>query len=154
MEELTSHRKSLVNTAVRHSPTDRTGAPVGARARSDARRPATATCVVNRTLRYRQVEQLLDPGELIRAKRTEILRIAAKHGATNIRVFGSVARGETRAESDVDFLIDAGPVTSSWFPAGLIVDLQDLLGRPVEVVTENGLNPLIKDRVLQEAIPL
>lgn len=109
---------------------------------------------LSHTLRYRQVEQLLDPAELIRSKRAEILRIAAKHGATNIRVFGSVARGETRAESDVDFLIDAGPVTSSWFPAGLIVDLQDLLGRPVEVVTENGLNPLIKDRVLQEAIPL
>ena len=93
---------------------------------------------LSHTLRYRQVEQLLDPVELIRSKRAEILRIAAKHGATNIRVFGSVARGETRAESDVDFLIDAGPVTSSWFPAGLIVDLQDLLGRPVEVVTENG----------------
>jgi predicted nucleotidyltransferase len=100
------------------------------------------------------MEQLLDPAELIRANRAEILRIAAKHGATNIRVFGSVARGEAGAESDVDFLIDAGPVTSSWFPAGLIVDLRDLLGRPVEVVTENGLNPLIKDRVLQEAIPL
>ena len=115
-------------------------------------RPLPAT--LSHTLRYRQVEQLLDPAELIRAKRAEILRIAAKHGAMNIRVFGSVARGETRAESDVDFLIDVGPVTSSWFPAGLIVDLQELLGRPVEVVTENGLNPLIKDRVLQEAIPL
>ena len=100
------------------------------------------------------MEQLLDPAELIRAKRAEILRIAAKHGATNIRVFGSVVRGEARAESDVDFLIDAGPVTGSWFPAGLIVDLQELLGRPVEVVTEKGLNPLIRDRVLQEAIPL
>jgi predicted nucleotidyltransferase len=100
------------------------------------------------------MEQLLDPSQLIRAKRAEILRITAKHGATNIRVFGSVARGETRAEGDVDFLIDAGPVTSSWFPAGLIVDLQDLLGRPVEVVTENGLNPLIRERVLEEAVPL
>lgn len=100
------------------------------------------------------MEQLLDPAQLIRAKRDEILRIAAKHGARNIRVFGSVARGEARAESDVDFLIDAGPVTSSWFPAGLIVDLQDLLGRPVEVVTEKGLNPLIRDRVLEEAVPL
>jgi predicted nucleotidyltransferase len=100
------------------------------------------------------VEQLLDPSELIRAKRDEILRIAAQHGARNIRVFGSVARGEARPESDVDFLIEAGPVTSSWFPAGLIVDLQDLLGRPVEVVTENGLNPLIRERVLEEAVPL
>lgn len=100
------------------------------------------------------MEQLLDPAELIRAKRDEILRIAAKHGARNVRLFGSVARGEARPESDVDFLIDAGPVTSSWFPAGLIVDLQDLLGRPVEVVTENGLNPLIRERVLEEAVPL
>ena len=100
------------------------------------------------------MEQLLDPAELIRAKRDEILRIAAKHGARNVRLFGSVARGEARPESDVDFLIDAGPVTSSWFPAGLIVDLQDLLGRPVEVVTENGLNPLIRERVLEEAAPL
>ena len=100
------------------------------------------------------MEQLLDPAQLIRAKRDEILRIADKHGARNIRVFGSVARGEARPESDVDFLIDAGAVTSSWFPAGLVVDLQDLLGRPVEVVTENGLNPLIRDRVLEEAVPL
>jgi predicted nucleotidyltransferase len=100
------------------------------------------------------VEQLLAPAELIRAKRAEILRIAAKHGAMNIRVFGSVARGEARAESDVGFLIDVGPVTSSWFPAGLIVDLQELLGRPVEVVTEKGLNPLIRDRILEEAVSL
>ena len=115
--------------------------------------PSIATCGIVHTLKYRQVEQLLD-AQLIRAKREEILRIAAKHGAQNIRVFGSVARGEARAESDIDFLIDAGPVTSSWFPAGLIVELQDLLGRPVEVVTEKGLNPLIRDRVLKEAVPL
>src|SRR5260370_14120003 len=100
------------------------------------------------------MDHALERAELIGDKRDEILRIAAKHGARNIRVFGSVARGEARAESDVDFLIDAGPVTSSWFPAGLIVDLQDLLGRPVEVVTEKGLNPLIRDRVLEEAMPL
>jgi predicted nucleotidyltransferase len=109
---------------------------------------------LSRKLRYRRVEQLLDPVQMIRAKRDEILRIAAKHGAHNIRVFGSVARGEARAESDVDFLIEAGQVTSSWFPAGLIVDLQDLLGRPVEVVTEKGLNSLIRERVLEEAVPL
>ena len=100
------------------------------------------------------MEQLLDPAQFIRAKRDEILRIAAKHGARNVRVFGSVARGEARPESDVDFLIDVGPVTSSWFPAGLIVDLQELLGRPVEVVTEKGLDPLIRDRVFKEAMPL
>ena len=70
------------------------------------------------------------------------------------RLFGSVARGDAQAESDVDFLIEAGPVTSSWFPAGLILDLEDLLGKRVEVVTERGLDPLIRDRVLREAVPL
>lgn len=92
--------------------------------------------------------------ELLRARRDEIQRIAAKHGARNVRVFGSVARGDAHPESDVDLLIDAGPVTSSWFPAGLILDLEDLLGKRVEVVTERGLDPLIRDRVLKEAVPI
>ena len=100
------------------------------------------------------MDQALDTVEQIRAKRDEIQRIAAKHGARNVRVFGSIARGDARAESDVDFLVDAGPVTSSWFPAGLVLDLQDLLGRRVEVVTEEGLNPLIRDTVLREAVPV
>jgi len=84
----------------------------------------------------------------------EIQRIAAKHGASSIRVFGSVAGGEARNDSDIDFLVDTGPVTSSWFPAGLVLDLEEILGRRVEVVTERGLSPLIKERVLQEAVPL
>jgi len=92
--------------------------------------------------------------QLVHEKRDEVQRIAAKHGARNIRVFGSVARGEAREDSDIDFLIDTGPVTSSWFPAGLVLDLEESLGRRVEVVTERGLSPLIKDRVLQEAVPL
>jgi uncharacterized protein len=100
------------------------------------------------------MDQVLDLAQQIRTKRDEIQRIAAKHGARNLRLFGSVARGDAQAESDVDFLIDAGPVTSSWFPAGLILDLQDLLGKRVEVVTERGLDPLIRDRVLREAVPL
>ena len=100
------------------------------------------------------MDQVLDLAQQIRAKRDEIQKIAAKHGARNLRLFGSVARGDAQAESDVDFLIDAGPVTSSWFPAGLILDLQDLLGKRVEVVTERGLDPLIRDRVLREAVPL
>lgn len=92
--------------------------------------------------------------QLIAEKRDEIVGIAAQHGARNIRLFGSSARGEERPDSDVDLLVDAGPTTSSWFPAGLILDLEQILGRPVEIVTEKGLNPLIKQRVLQEAIPL
>jgi hypothetical protein len=92
--------------------------------------------------------------ELVREKREEIQRIAAAHGAHNVRVFGSVARGEAGPDSDIDLLIEAGPNTSSWFPAGLILDLEDLLGRRVQVVTEKGLNPYLRDRVLREAVPL
>jgi len=92
--------------------------------------------------------------QLIDEKREDIMTAAARHGARNIRVFGSVARGEDRPDSDVDILVDAGPTTSSWFPAGLILDIEQILGRPVEIVTEKGLNPLIKEHVLREAIPL
>ncbi len=91
---------------------------------------------------------------LIEEKRDDIVNIAAKHGAKNVRLFGSVARGDDRPDSDVDLLVDVGPTTSSWFPAGLILDLEQVLGRPVEIVTEKGLNPLIKAHVLQEAVPL
>ena len=92
--------------------------------------------------------------QLLRENRTEIQRIAAKHGAYNVRVFGSVARGDPGPSSDVDLLVEAGSVTSSWFPAGLILDLEDLLGCRVEVVTERGLNREIRDYILREAIPL
>jgi uncharacterized protein len=87
-------------------------------------------------------------------KRDEIRRIAAKHGATNLRIFGSVARGEARQDSDIDLLIDTAPVTSSWFLAGLILDLEDLLGRHVEVVTEKALPADPQAYVLREAVPL
>lgn len=92
--------------------------------------------------------------ELVHEKREEIQRIAAAHGAHNVRVFGSVARGESGPDSDIDLLIEAGSTTSSWFPAGLILDLEDLLGRRVQVVTEKGLNPYLRDQVLREAVPL
>jgi predicted nucleotidyltransferase len=91
--------------------------------------------------------------EQVYEKRDEILRIAAAHGVRSIRIFGSVARGDANPESDIDLLVEVGPTTSSWFPAGLILDLEELLGRPVEVVTERGLNPYLRDRVLREAIP-
>jgi len=96
----------------------------------------------------------MDGGELIRAKREDILRLAARHGATNVRVFGSVARGEAGPESDLDLLVDVGPVHSPWFPAGLMADLELLLGRRVDVVTERALHWYIRDRVLREAEPL
>jgi uncharacterized protein len=99
-------------------------------------------------------EQVVTLEQLLREKRDDIKRIAARHGAYNIRVFGSVARGEAGPESDIDILIDVGPTTSSWFPAGLILDLEDLLGRRVEVITEKALNPELRDHVLREAIPL
>jgi predicted nucleotidyltransferase len=92
--------------------------------------------------------------QLILEKRDDIHRIAARHGACNIRIFGSTVHGEARPDSDIDFLIDVGPTTSSWFPAGLILDLEEILGRRVEVVTEKALNPYIREHVLREAIPL
>src|SRR5919106_6020095 len=92
--------------------------------------------------------------QLVREKREEILKIAAKHGAYNVRLFGSVARGEAGPESDVDLLIDTGPGRTAFFPGGLVADLEDLLGRPVEVVTEQGLHWYIKEHVLKEAVPL
>ncbi|HEX3102056.1 MAG TPA: nucleotidyltransferase domain-containing protein [Pyrinomonadaceae bacterium] len=92
--------------------------------------------------------------ENINSKRVEIRQIAARHGASNIRLFGSVARGEARSESDVDFLIDVMAETSPWFPVGLIQDLEKLLGRRVEVVTERALNKDLRERVLSEAVPV
>lgn len=92
--------------------------------------------------------------EMIRERRVDIERIAAEHGVTRLRVFGSVARGEARPGSDLDLLIEVGPTTSSWFPAGLIIDLEHLLGCRVEVVTEQGLNPSLREAVLRDARPL
>ena len=95
-----------------------------------------------------------DMREVLKAKRAEILRIAARHGARNVRLFGSVARGEADAESDVDVLVDMEPGRSLLDMGGLLMDLQDLLGCRVDVVSERGLRERIRERVLQEAIPL
>lgn len=92
--------------------------------------------------------------ELVKEKREEILKIALRHGARNIRLFGSVARGEAGASSDIDILVEVGENPSPWFPGGLIADLEDLLGRRVHVVTVAALHSYIRERVLQEAVPL
>ena len=92
--------------------------------------------------------------ELLRDKREAILQVAAKHGARNVRVFGSVARGEADDQSDIDFLVDIEPGRSLLDLGGLLMDLQDLLGQNVDVVTERGLKPRIRERVLHEAVAL
>jgi predicted nucleotidyltransferase len=92
--------------------------------------------------------------QILKRKRDEILRVASRHGAYNVRVFGSVARGDARPDSDVDFLVDVGPKRTAFFPGGLIADLEELLGRRVEVVTLGGLYAYLRDRVLREAVPL
>ncbi|MCX5675309.1 MAG: nucleotidyltransferase family protein [Planctomycetota bacterium] len=91
---------------------------------------------------------------LLRAKREDILRLAARHGARNIRIFGSVARGDAGPDSDLDVLVDMEPGRSLFDMGGLLTDLQELLGCHVDVVTEKGLRERIRDRVLKEAVPL
>ncbi|MBC6937264.1 MAG: hypothetical protein DWB42_15690 [Chloroflexi bacterium] len=91
----------------------------------------------------------------LRKKRHEILALAEKHGAGNVRVFGSVARGEAGTDSDVDFLIDIVDWSRfEWGGGGLLMDLQDLLGCEVDLLTEKAIHWYIRDRVLQEAVPL
>jgi predicted nucleotidyltransferase len=92
--------------------------------------------------------------ELQTTRRDEILRVAAKRGARNVRVFGSVARGENDAHSDIDFLVDLEPNRSLFDLSGLLIDLETALQTEVDVVTENGLRARIRDRVLREAVPL
>jgi predicted nucleotidyltransferase len=92
--------------------------------------------------------------ELIKAKREQILRLAAQHGARNVRVFGSFARGDAGPESDVDFLVAMDKGRSYFDLVALWQDLEDLLRRKVDVVTDGGLSPYLKDRILAEATPL
>jgi uncharacterized protein len=90
----------------------------------------------------------------LQQKRDDILRLAVRHGARNVRIFGSVARGEARPDSDIDFLVDLESGRSLLDLGGLLMDLQDLLHCRVDVVTEKGLRSRIRTRVLQEAVSL
>ena len=92
--------------------------------------------------------------DLIRKKRSRILAIAGRHGATNLRIFGSVARGEAGSESDLDLLVEMEPGRSLLDHIALIQDLEDALGCRVDVVTETALKERYKKRVLEEAVPL
>jgi predicted nucleotidyltransferase len=92
--------------------------------------------------------------DTLQQQREEILRISAKHGAYNVRIFGSVARGEADPESDIDVLVDLEPGRNLLDLGGLLMELQELLRCQVDVVTEQGLRPRIRDRVLAEAVSL
>ncbi len=92
--------------------------------------------------------------ELVKEKREDILRIASRHGAHNVRLFGSVARGDAGPRSDVDFLVRLQPGTTLLNHAALVRELEVLLGREVQVVSERALRKRIKDRVMREAVPL
>jgi len=92
--------------------------------------------------------------EAIREKREEILRLAAKHGASEVRVFGSVVRGEADSDSDVDFLVTFEQGRSLIDHVALVQDLEDLLGTRVDVVTESAIHWYVKRRIMQEAVPL
>ncbi len=93
--------------------------------------------------------------ELLYDQRSQILAIAEKHGAYNVRVFGSVARGEATEDSDIDFLVDYNlSKITPWFPGGLLIDLERLLNRKVDIATVDMLKERIRDRVLHEAVSL
>jgi len=92
--------------------------------------------------------------DLLKSKREEILQIAAKHGARNMRVFGSVARGEADSSSDIDLLVEFKRGTTLLSHAALILEVEEFLGVKVDVVSEHGLRERIRERVLREAVAL
>jgi predicted nucleotidyltransferase len=96
----------------------------------------------------------MEINELLKTRRKDILRLASKHGARNVRLFGSAARGEADDRSDIDFLVDMQPGRSLLDMGGLLMDLRELLGRDVDIVTERALKKRIRERVLKEVIPL
>ena len=115
---------------------------------------ATIARALNRSIQsfFAQVPPSGDPLGFVRSKRTSVLRIARKHGARSIRIFGSTARGTATPTSDVDFLVEMEAGRGLFDQAAMLIELQDLLGRNVDVVTVNGLRDRIRERVLGEAI--
>ncbi|MHC4228161.1 MAG: nucleotidyltransferase family protein [Planctomycetota bacterium] len=96
----------------------------------------------------------MDIAETVQNKKEQILALSAKHGASNIRVFGSVANGTAGEGSDIDFLVDMEKGRSLLDLGGLLMDLQRLLDRRVDVVTEKGLRKRIRQTVLRQAVKL
>jgi len=96
----------------------------------------------------------MDVASLLTRHRPEILRLTAVHGAHNVRLFGSAARGEACDESDIDVLVSMEPGRSLLDLVGLSQDLEHLLGCPVDVVSDRGLSPYLRDRILAEAMAL
>lgn len=92
--------------------------------------------------------------QLLQSKRSQILRIAARHGARKVRVFGSVARGGSRPDSDIDFLVDMEEGRSLLDHAALVLDLERLLKRSVDVASKRGLRRLVRKNVLKDAVAL
>lgn len=85
-------------------------------------------------------------------QRDAVLRIAKTHGASNVRLFGSVARGDDDRDSDIDLLVTVEPGRSLFDLIRLQLDLEDLLGRPVDVVEDKALHPLVRESILREAV--
>ena len=96
----------------------------------------------------------MDPKELLRLNRDAILSAAARWGAQNVRLFGSVARGDAGPDSDIDLLVDFEPGRGLFDLGGLLSELEALLGRPVDVVTERSLSRYFRREVLSEAVTL
>jgi hypothetical protein len=87
-------------------------------------------------------------------QRDRILAIAQRHGVISVKVFGSFVRNQARSDSDLDLLIEAGPQTTPFFPGGLIADLEEALGRKVDVVENSALHRQLRERIQAEAVPL
>ncbi|MBN2316421.1 MAG: nucleotidyltransferase family protein [Sedimentisphaerales bacterium] len=99
-------------------------------------------------------ERTMSVLELLRQRRDEILKLASQHGARNVRVFGSAARGEANADSDIDFLVELETDRTLFDLGALLMDLQDLLGRKIDIVTDDSIYWLLRRKILKEAVSL